>query len=158
VSATEYNGISRETIDRALAQANAPREPGSMAEFAALGVVAAEALPTLLDRITALETEHERIRAALNGYRDSDLASLAEYYARRNDALEQENERLQARNERSSQLLRATSDGPGEAREEVVRLRAALAALRREVDWLRYHANKILPDDEPDFTKEARDA
>lgn len=157
MSATEYNGISRETIDRALAQADAQREPGSTTEFVALGVVAALALPAILDHITALETEREKIRAALNGYSDSDLASLAETLTCRNDALEQENERLRARNERSSQLLRATSDGPGEAREEVVRLRAALAASRREIDWLRYYADKVLPDDEPDFTKEASD-
>lgn len=141
MSATEYNGISRETIDRALAQADAQREPGSTTEFVALGVVAALALPAILDHITALETEREQIRAALNGYSDSDLASLATTLTRRNDALETENERLRARNERSSQLLRATSDGPGEAREEVVRLRAALEQYADANNWMNHSAS-----------------
>lgn len=44
--------------------------------------------------LEAYRIEREQIRAALNGYRDSDLASLAETLTRRNEALEQENKRL----------------------------------------------------------------
>jgi len=50
----------------------------------------------LITRAEAAEAYIERIRQAMGGYADSDLASLAETLKKRDDALEAEVERLRA--------------------------------------------------------------